>query len=154
MAIAETPLDALSLGGLDEQIGYLLRRAQLAAFAHFNDSLGSVQLTPGKFSVLLLIHENPGIPQASICAALDILKSNLVAVIKELERRDLVQRHRHDRDGRANELHLTARGKILLRRAVALNDAHEAKLHGRFSKADQQRLVSMLKRLAEVEPGT
>ena len=115
----------ISLGGLSDQIGYVLRRAQIAAYAHFNESLHSVDLTPGKYSVLLLIGENPGIPQNTICGALGILKSNLVAVVHELERGGLAERHTHGKDGRANELYLTSRGKVLLRRAVKLNDAHE-----------------------------
>lgn len=151
MATSATRNITLSLAGLDEQIGYLLRRAQLAAFAHFNESLRSVKLTPGKFSVLLLIHENPGAAQSSICATLDILKSHLVAVIKELERRKLVQRTPHSKDARANELRLTARGKDILKKAVALNNAHEEKLHGQFSKSEQRRLMADLKRLAQIK---
>jgi DNA-binding MarR family transcriptional regulator len=144
---------AISLGGLSDQIGYVLRRAQIAAFAHFNESLRSVELTPGKFSVLLLIGENPGIPQSTICGTLGILKSNLVAVVHELERGGHAERHAHGKDGRANELYLTPRGKALLRRAVKLNDAHERHLSATFKKTDRQKLVAMLKNLAKVEPG-
>jgi DNA-binding MarR family transcriptional regulator len=142
----------VSLGGLSDQIGYVLRRAQIAAFAHFNESLRSVNLTPGKYSVLLLIGENPGIPQGTICRALGILKSNLVAVVHELERSGLAERHAHGRDGRANELYLTQKGKALLRRAVRLNDAHEKRLSATFKNTDRQRLVAMLKELAKIEP--
>jgi DNA-binding MarR family transcriptional regulator len=153
--MAKKPKDGagISLGGLSDQIGYVLRRAQIAAFAHFNDSLRSVALTPGKYSVLLLIGENPGIPQGTICGALGILKSNLVAVVHELERGGLAERHTHGKDGRANELYLTAKGKALLRRAVKLNDAHEKRLSATFKKADRQKLVAMLKDLAKIELG-
>lgn len=144
----------VSLGGLDDQIGYVLRRAQIAAFLHFNECLRGVKLTPGKFSVLLLIGENPGIPQAAICDCLGILKSNLVAVVDEFERRGLAERHAHGRDGRANELHLTAKGRALLRRAVALSNAHEAQLSARFRKADRNKLISMLKTLSLIDAGT
>ena len=153
--MAKKPKDGtgICLGGLSDQIGYVLRRAQIAAFAHFNESLRSVDLTPGKYSVLLLIGENPGIPQGTICGALGILKSNLVAVVHELERGGLAERHTHGRDGRANELYLTAKGRALLRRAVKLNDAHEKRLSATFKKSDRQRLVAMLKDLAKIEPG-
>jgi DNA-binding MarR family transcriptional regulator len=151
--MAKTQKDGtgISLGGLSDQIGYVLRRAQIAAFAHFNESLRSVDLTPGKYSVLLLIGENPGIPQGTICAALGILKSNLVAVVHDLERGGLAERHAHGKDGRANELYLTRKGKALLRRAVILNDAHEKRLSATFKKSDRQKLVAMLKDLAKIE---
>lgn len=152
MAKARKDGTQVSLGGLSDQIGYVLRRAQIAAFAHFNESLRSVELTPGKYSVLLLIGENPGIPQGTICGALGILKSNLVAVVHELERGGLAKRHAHGKDGRANELHLTPKGKALLRRAVRLNDAHEKRLSATFKEPDRQKLVAMLKDLAKIEP--
>jgi DNA-binding MarR family transcriptional regulator len=79
----------VSFGDLPGQLGYVLRRAQLAVFQDFIEALKAVDLTPGKFSVLLVIGENPGLPQSALCQALGILKGNFVALLHEFERRGL-----------------------------------------------------------------
>ena len=114
---------AVSLGDLSEHLGYVLRRAQMAVFQAFIEALRTVDLTPGKYSVLLLIGENPGLPQSAICDALGILKGNFVALLHEFERRGLAERRAGGVDARTNALHLTRKGHNLLRRASALSRA-------------------------------
>ena len=67
-------------------------RAQLALFADFVTSLREVNLRPGQFGVLMVVHGNPGLSQSDICAALGIQKTNLVPLISELESRGLIVR--------------------------------------------------------------
>jgi DNA-binding MarR family transcriptional regulator len=110
---------AVSFGALSEHLGYVLRRAQMAVFADVIEALKGVDLTPGKFSVLFLIRENPGLPQSAICEALGILKGNFVALLHEFERRGLAERRAGGPDARTNALYLTRRGRDLLRRAIA-----------------------------------
>ena len=52
--------EALQLGELSEQLGYVLKRAQLKVFENFLRCMASLQLTPAQFSVLLLVDKNPG----------------------------------------------------------------------------------------------
>ena len=82
-----------------------------------------------------------------------MFKPNLVAVVHELERGGLPERHSHGKDGRANKLYLTAKGNALLRRAVKLNDEHQRRLSANFTNSDRQSLVTMLKDIAKIEPG-
>ena len=56
---AEAQPEALQLGELSEQLGYVLKRAQLKVFENFLRCMASLQLTPAQFSVLLLVEKNP-----------------------------------------------------------------------------------------------
>lgn len=140
----------VSLGDLSEHLGYVLRRAQMAVFQAFIEALKAVDLTPGKYSVLLLIGENPGLPQSAICEALGILKGNFVALLHEFERRGLAERRAGGVDARTNALHLTRKGHNLLRRATALSRAHEARLAHELGKDRRTQLQSLLRDLEQI----
>src|SRR5580698_8599674 len=80
------------LAGLDDHVGYMLRRAQLAVFGDFIACQHGAVTRPGQFSILAVIDRNPGLSQSRVCAALGIKRANLVAVIDELETLGLVRR--------------------------------------------------------------
>ena len=84
--------EALQLGELSEQLGYVLKRAQLKVFENFLRCMASLQLTPAQFSVLLLVEKNPGRNQTEIASTLGILRPNFVAMLDNLESRDLCAR--------------------------------------------------------------
>ena len=116
----------------------------------FIDALKSVDLTPGKYSVLLLIDENPGLPQSTICEALGILKSNFVSLLHEFERRGLAERRAGSGDARTNALHLTRKGRSLLRKATELSRAHEARLTKGLGKDRRTQLHMLLQELVQI----
>ena len=109
---------AVDLSPLNGSIGYTVRRAQMALFADFVTSLREVNLRPGQFGVLMVVHGNPGLSQSEVCAALGFQKANLVPLISGLESRGLIVRKPALQDRRSYALHLTARGRALLRRAL------------------------------------
>jgi len=91
----------LQLGGLSELLGYSLKRAQLKIFEDVLRCVAPLQLTPAQFSVLLLIEKNPGRNQPEIASTLGVLCPNFVAMLDELESRDLCTRIRSTNDRRA-----------------------------------------------------
>ena len=117
---AEGPSDALQLGELSDQLGYVLKRAQLKVFENFLRSVATLQLTPAQFSVLLLVEKNPGRNQTEIASTLGILRPNFVAMLDNLESRDLCARIRSTNDRRSHILVLTDKGKAVLTRAKKL----------------------------------
>ena len=128
-------------------IGYQLRRASAAFMADFIGALGDAQLRPTQYAILSLIGDNPAVSQSALSRALAIKKANLVALIAELERRNLVVRTTDAVDRRVQALSLTADGCALLADWRAKVAAHErAMLHG-FSDAERDTLLALLTRL-------
>ncbi len=136
------------VGSLATQIGYALRRAQLAVFADVIDALAEFDLSPAKFSVLAVIHENPGARPSEVGRALDIRKTNFVPLLDALERRGLVTRSPAAEDRRAVELHLTPEGRALLLRATRAQARHEAKVVARLGDDGRTQLLELLERLS------
>jgi DNA-binding MarR family transcriptional regulator len=147
MAPTLNQVTTVSLDSLEAHIGYGLRRAQIAVFGDFIESMHDVDLTPAKFSVLMLIDENPGVQQSLICEALGIQKTNFVALLHEFEQRGLAERRPNGNDRRTNALYLTRKGRALLRRAQALQSALENRLARRLGLGGRRQLLGLLKRL-------
>ncbi|GAB3663517.1 MarR family winged helix-turn-helix transcriptional regulator [Ramlibacter alkalitolerans] len=132
---------------LETLVGYNARRAALAAIDRFLEGMAPYQLKPVDFSVLSLIHHNPGITSRQLCATLGILPPNLVGMLNALEKRELLSRMPHPRDGRAMGLHLTPGGQKLVRDAERTAAGLEAEIGARLSPSELQTLIRLLKKV-------
>ncbi|PKO68177.1 MAG: MarR family transcriptional regulator [Betaproteobacteria bacterium HGW-Betaproteobacteria-16] len=132
---------------LESLLGYNARRAALAVITIFLQRMAPYGLRPVDFSVLTLIAHNPGITSRQICAALDILPPNLVGMIKQLQKRELIERRPHPTDRRAQGLHLTPSGKKLQREAQATASSLEQGATHSLTPAELKTLIHLLKKV-------
>jgi len=132
---------------LEGLIGYNARRAALAVIEVFLERMAIYTLRPVDFSVLSLITHNPGITSRQLCSTLGILPPNLVGMINALEKRELIQRQPHPRDGRAMGLHLTAAGQKLMRDAERTAAELEAEAAARLTASETKTLIRLLKKI-------
>jgi DNA-binding MarR family transcriptional regulator len=138
----------VSLGLLDNLLGYRLRRAQLAVFQDFLVAMKGFDLRPAQFSVLAIIAANPGLKQSRVSEALGINRANFVALLDELEQRKLARRAPAPGDRRSNALFLTAKGEGFLKDAYRhLLAEHEKRVETVLGSADKQQLLSLLQKL-------
>ena len=140
---AHTDASKVDYGRLDDSLGYVLRRAQLAVFKTFLGMFKSLDITPAQCSVLLIIEKNPGLTQTQVSDALGIKRANFVALLDTLEARALAQRA-PAADRRSYALQLTPRGRMLLRKIHAVSDEHEQKISGPLSKQERSELFRLL----------
>lgn len=137
----------LSYGDLDEHLGYVLRRAQLAGFEAFHRATERQDITPARYTALVIVGANPGLTQSALGAALGTARSGAMAVADWMEARGLAERRGRPDDGRAWGLHLTRRGEARLRdlnRRVRANDAAFA---ARLTAAERTALRRLLDKL-------
>ncbi|HWI77996.1 MAG TPA: MarR family transcriptional regulator, partial [Ramlibacter sp.] len=132
---------------LESLIGYNARRAALAVIEVFLQRMAVYDLRPVDFSVLSLITHNPGITSRQLCTALGVLPPNLVGMINALEKRELIERQPHPRDGRAMGLHLTPAGEKLMRNAERTAAQLEAQVAAKLSATEARTLIKLLKKI-------
>lgn len=137
----------IDLAALPNHIGYVIRRAQIAIFQRIIDRMAELDIRPGQFSVLTVIGANPGLKQMAVSEALGIRRTNLVAMVDELERRGLARRQAMPGDRRSHALYLTPRGKAVLGRLKRLAAAHEREVTRAISPAEKRQLLQLLSRL-------
>ncbi len=139
---------SVSLGLLDNLLGYRLRRAQLSVFQDFLIAMKDFDLRPAQFSVLAIIDANPGLKQSRVSEALGINRANFVALLDELEQRKLARRAPAPGDRRSNALFLTPKGEAFLKDAYRhLLTQHEKRVETVLGSADKQQLLSLLDKL-------
>lgn len=132
---------------LETLVGYNARRAALRVIEVFSKGMLAYDLRPVDFSVLSLIHHNPGITSRQLCRALAILPPNLVGKIRALEIRGLIRRQPHPLDGRAVGLHMTDTGAAVMHDAEALvTDLDEQATH-RLSPMEKKTLMQLLQKI-------
>jgi DNA-binding MarR family transcriptional regulator len=132
---------------LDGLLGYNARRAALAVIEVFLERMAPYKLRPVDFSVLSLVVHNPGITSAQLSATLGILPPNLVSLVGTLEKRGLIDRLPHPRDGRANGLHPTAAGQKLMRQAERTAAELEADAARGLTAGELQTLIRLLRKV-------
>lgn len=144
---ATASVDQVDTSYLQSLIGYNARRAALAVIEVFMVRMAPYGLRVVDFSVLSLVTHNPGITSRQLCTALGILPPNLVAMVNSLEKRELIERRPHPRDGRAMGLHLTASGSKLMRDAERTAAALEAEVASRLSASETKTLLRLLQKI-------
>ena len=132
---------------LETLVGYNARRAGLAAIGRFMEEMAVYDLRPVDFSVLSLITHNPGITSRQLCNTLGIQAPNVVSMVNGFERRGLITRHAHPRDGRAFGLMLTKSGKTLMAQAEETAFALEASVSNNLTPKERQTMILLLKKI-------
>ncbi|WP_428688314.1 MarR family winged helix-turn-helix transcriptional regulator [Roseibium sp.] len=105
--------------------GYQMKRTFNVIQSDLARTLKPFDLRMLTFTALVLIIDNPGLRQSQLAEAMDIERPNLVVIVDELERRDLIIRDRLPNDRRAYALKATLAGRHLCEKAVAAVTAHE-----------------------------
>jgi DNA-binding MarR family transcriptional regulator len=140
-------VDQVDASFLESLLGYNARRASLAVIEVFLERMAPYGLKPVDFSVLSLVAHNPGITSRQLCAALGVLPPNLVGMVNQLEKRELIERQPHPHDGRAMGLHLTSAGLKLIRDAEHTAAQLEAEVAGRLTAGEQRTLLRLLRKV-------
>jgi DNA-binding MarR family transcriptional regulator len=148
-ALAPIPyVDGVDYDVLDELIGYSLRRAQIAMFLAFHEATRGLEITPPRFTALVIVGANAGIGQTTLGQVLGIARSGAMMLTDWMEGRGLAERRQRPDDGRAWGLHLTARGEALVGRMKRRVLAAERRRAARLGPGERRRLLALLKTLA------
>jgi len=137
-------------------VAFLLSSLGFAVSRGFHRVLEPLELEPGEFALLRAVDASGGEAQHALAERLHISPSWMVAVVDELERRELLERRPHATDRRVRNLHLTADGKRLLRQAERKARQFDREVTGPLTEAELQELLELLQRVGaglDLRPG-
>lgn len=143
----DTAVEEVDSSYLESLVGYNARRATLVIVDAFLRNMAVYGLKPVEFSVLSLISHNPGITSRQLCSTLNIQPPNLVGMINQLQRREVITRRPHPHDGRAMGLHLTPSGRKLVKQAELTAAELEETATARLSAAERKQLMQLLRKI-------
>jgi DNA-binding MarR family transcriptional regulator len=128
---------------------WLTGQVAAAAARLIADALASAGLRRQHFIVLSALAERGAVSQAALGRRLSIDRSDMHALLDELERDGLVARVRDEQDQRRIVIDLTSAGARALRRLNKRVDAAQEALVAPLSAADRRQLQRLLTRLVD-----
>ena len=148
-AAERTPQAQLSEAGIRAIVGYQLAQAAIVTNQVFDDRVGRAgELRRVEFTILALVHGNPGVTARQLARALDVTPPNIAVWIDRLESRALVTRTRSDSDARMQHIRITRAGAALVDRATRLLHEGEQAALATLSSAERAMLVELLHKVA------
>jgi DNA-binding MarR family transcriptional regulator len=137
-------------------IAFMLSSLGFAVSRGFHKILEPLELEPGEFALLRAVDTSGGEAQNALAERLHISPSWMVAIVDELERRELLERRPHASDRRIRNLHLTPAGKKLLKQAERNARQFDRQVTEPLTEAEVQELLELLQRVGaglDLQPG-
>jgi DNA-binding MarR family transcriptional regulator len=138
----------IDLSRLMSMTGFLLRLGQLRVYDAFQAELGRLHLTPARYSLLAVLHDNPDARAGHVAEALRVKHSNMAALLTQFENEGLIQRVPDPTERRASLVRLTDAGEALFAAADPLVHALEARLVEGLEPDERAAMLRQLARLA------
>jgi DNA-binding MarR family transcriptional regulator len=132
---------------LEEQVGFLLRRAQQRHTAIFAARIGKQGLTPTQFAALAKINDEGTVSQNKLGRLTAMDPATIQGVVQRLAARGLVDRAPDPHDKRLMQLRLTAKGRALVQGAIARGLAITGATLAPLSEAERPVFLSLLRKL-------
>ena len=137
-------------------VAFMLSSLGYAVSQRFQQVLAPLELEPGEFALLRAVAASEGEPQNALAERLHISPSWMVAIVDDLESRELLERKPHARDRRVRNLHLTTSGRKLLKQAERRAEQFDGQVTEPLTEAELRQLFDLLQRVAaglDLQPG-
>jgi DNA-binding MarR family transcriptional regulator len=133
---------------LDEQIGFLLRRAHQRATSIFAGNFGPLKLTPTQFTALAKIADRGSVSQNHLGRMTAMDPATMKGVIDRLLDRGLITRNPDPDDRRRAVLELTDTGLALLQEAVPKGFSTTEETLAPLTADERLRFLALLKKIS------
>ena len=134
---------------MTERLGYLLGRAHLMHRSLAEHSLERLGLRAKEFGALLILVKEGPMSQRSLGERQGVDRTTIVAVVDELERKDLVERRPSAHDRRAHDLRVTRKGGRVLTEAQDVVVRVEEEFLQPLSSTERRQFRKLLARLTD-----
>lgn len=133
---------------IEEQIGYLLRRAHQRASAIFQTTIGDPSITPTQYSSMVKLHEYRELSQNLLGRLVGMDKATMQGVVRRLKERGLVDSRPDPGDARRTLLSLTTEGLRIVNKLLLNGPAVSRETLKPLSAVEQRQLLDLLSRIA------
>lgn len=127
----------------------LLRRAWFGLNQSFRRQIAEAGLTPGQFTALRTLMERGDVSQRELTEVMSSDPNTIASLLARLEKLGWIARETHERDRRANQLHVTAAGrkKFTAARPAALD--LQARVLAVLTKSEREEFLASLEKIAD-----
>ncbi|KJC35631.1 hypothetical protein UP09_30860 [Bradyrhizobium sp. LTSP885] len=134
---------------LEDQVGFLLRRAYQRASSNLVEQIGSYDLTAPQYATLARLYERGPLSQNLLGRLVAMEPANIRDVVLRLKKRRLVATRRDPTDKRLILIDLTAAGVALVEQLIPIEIECTAKTLAPLKAGQKELLYQLLSQLAE-----
>jgi DNA-binding MarR family transcriptional regulator len=128
-------------------VGFLLSQLGFATSKRFLQTLEPIGIHPREFLLLRFLAASDDQSQQALAERLGVPPSRMVAVVDRLEEARLVERRPDPADRRIRAVHLTPKGRKVLRRAIDVALEFDAQICSRLDENEREQLIDLLHKL-------
>ena len=132
---------------IEEQVGYLLRRAHQRASAIFQVGIGDPNITPTQYSSMVKLNEYTELSQNLLGRLVGMDKATMQGVVRRLKERGLVDSRPDPGDARRTLLSLTTEGQRLVNRLLINGPAVSRETLKPLTVQEQRQLLDLLSKI-------
>jgi DNA-binding MarR family transcriptional regulator len=129
---------------------HLLHRAGQCAAEVFQVELGSGDITPRQFAVLVTVSQNEGLSQTHLVERTGIDRSTLADIVRRMLKKGLLQRRRTREDARAYAVKLTEEGWRVLKSVDPLARKVDEKILSSLPAGQREKLLQDLNAIVQM----
>src|SRR5476649_3038396 len=129
---------------IEEQIGYLLRRAHQRASSIFQMTVGDPNITPTQYSSMVKLNEYTELSQNLLGRLVGMDKATMQGVVRRLKERRLVDSRPDPGDARRTLLSLTIDGQRTVNKLLMNGPAVSRETLKPLSGPEQRQLIELL----------
>jgi len=133
---------------LEDQVGFLLRRAYQRAASNLVERIGPYELTAPQFATLARLYERGTLSQNLLGRLVAMEPANIRDVVLRLKKRSLIATRRDPEDGRLILVSLTPAGSSLVERLLPIEIECTAKTLAALNANEKRLLYDLLGRVA------
>ncbi|MGE5084942.1 MAG: MarR family winged helix-turn-helix transcriptional regulator [Bacillota bacterium] len=123
----------------------LFRKVATDIEAKFDSFFAQYQLSPGRYTLLILLRKAPnGLMPSELAQKVGVTQATISGLINSLEKAELVARETHSKDGRAFVIKLTTKGHSLIKSLAPEYYSRLKDFWGEFSASEKAQLKSSL----------
>lgn len=143
----KTPASASRPYRIEDQIGYLLRRAHQRASAIFQTTIGDPNITPTQYSSMVKLHEYTELSQNLLGRLVGMDKATMQGVVRRLKDRGLVDSRPDPGDARRTLLSLTIVGQRVVTTLILNGPAVSRETLKPLTGPEQRQLIELLQKI-------
>ena len=132
---------------IEDQIGYLLRRAHQRASAIFQSGIGDPNITPTQYSSMAKLHEYNELSQNLLGRLVGMDKATMQGVVRRLKDRGLVDSRPDPGDARRTLLSLTLDGQKVVAKLMMNGPAVSRETMKPLTPIEQRQLHELLSKI-------
>ena len=139
--------DAATSYRLEDQVGFLLRKAHQRATEIYNTVMADFDVTPVQFAALAKLHDLGPVSQNQLGRLVATDPATIFGVVGRLAKRGLVSQRADERDGRLVLVELTGDGRALVTSMKAVGAEVSRRTLAPLSSEDARTLTLLLARI-------